>query len=43
MDWTKRPYVRGSYSYPAPGSYPGGTSMREELANMKSRLEAAKS
>jgi hypothetical protein len=31
-DWTKQPYVRGSYSYPAPGSYPGGLTMREELA-----------
>ena len=31
-DWTNEPYVRGSYSYPAPGTYPGGTSMREELA-----------
>jgi hypothetical protein len=32
QDWTNEPYVRGSYSYPAPGTYPGGTSMREELA-----------
>jgi len=32
QDWTSEPYVRGSYSYPAPGTYPGGTSMREELA-----------
>jgi PKD repeat protein len=32
-DWTNEPYVRGSYSYPAPGTYPGGTSMREELAS----------
>jgi len=32
QDWTNEPYVRGSYSYPAPGAYPGGTSMREELA-----------
>ena len=33
QDWTKEPYVRGSYSYPTPGSYPtGGPSMREELA-----------
>jgi monoamine oxidase len=31
-DWTKQPYVRGSYSYPAPGTYPGGTSMRQQLA-----------
>jgi PKD repeat protein len=31
-DWTIDPYVRGSYSYPAPGTYPGGTSMRQELA-----------
>ena len=33
QDWTKEPYVRGSYSYPVPGSYPtGGPSMRETLA-----------
>jgi monoamine oxidase len=32
QDWTNEPYVRGSYSYPAPGTYPGGTSMREQLA-----------
>jgi monoamine oxidase len=32
QDWTNEPYVRGSYSYPAPGTYPGGTSMRQELA-----------
>jgi len=32
QDWTNDPYVRGSYSYPAQGTYPGGTSMREELA-----------
>ena len=32
QDWTNEPYVRGSYSYPAPGTFPGGTSMREELA-----------
>jgi monoamine oxidase len=32
QDWTNEPYVRGSYSYPAVGTYPGGTSMREELA-----------
>jgi monoamine oxidase len=33
QDWTNEPYVRGSYSYPAPGTYPnGGPSMREELA-----------
>ncbi len=32
QDWTNEPYVRGSYSYPAPGTYPNGTSMREVLA-----------
>ena len=33
QDWSKEPYVRGTYSYPAPGSYPnGGPSMRETLA-----------
>jgi hypothetical protein len=32
QDWTNEPYVRGSYSYPAPGTFPGGTSMRQELA-----------
>ena len=33
QDWTAEPYVRGSYSYPGPGTYPGGTSMRQELAS----------
>ena len=33
QDWTAEPYIRGTYSYPAPGSYPnGGPSMRETLA-----------
>lgn len=33
QDWTAEPYVRGSYSYPAVGSYPdAGPSMREVLA-----------
>ena len=33
QDWTAEPYVRGTYSYPAPGSYPdGGPSMRQVLA-----------
>ncbi len=32
QDWTSEPYVLGSYSYPTVGSYPGGTSMREILA-----------
>jgi monoamine oxidase len=32
QDWTSEPYVLGSYSYPTVGSYPGGLSMREILA-----------
>jgi monoamine oxidase len=32
QDWTSEPYVLGSYSYPKVGSYPGGLSMREVLA-----------
>ncbi len=33
QDWSAEPYVRGTYSYPAPGSYPnGGSSMRQVLA-----------
>jgi len=32
QDWTSEPYVLGSYSYPSVGSYPGGLSMREVLA-----------
>jgi monoamine oxidase len=33
INWTAWPYVRGSYSYPAPGTYPtSGPSMREVLA-----------
>jgi PKD repeat protein len=33
MDWTAAPYVRGSYSYPAPGTRPlAGSTMREVLA-----------
>ncbi|MCH7600079.1 MAG: FAD-dependent oxidoreductase [Myxococcales bacterium] len=32
QDWSNEPYVLGSYSYPTVGSFPGGTSMREVLA-----------
>jgi monoamine oxidase len=33
QDWTADPWVRGSYSYPAPGSYPdSGPSARQVLA-----------
>lgn len=34
MNWSAHPYVRGSYSFPAPGTYPSiaGTSMRDLLA-----------
>jgi monoamine oxidase len=34
QNWGTEPYVRGCYSYPAPGTYPagGGTSMGEVLA-----------
>ena len=32
QDWTSEPYVLGSYSYPTVGSYPGGLSMRQILA-----------
>ena len=33
QDWSSEPYVRGSYSYPAPGSYPDGNdSARQVLA-----------
>jgi monoamine oxidase len=33
QDWTAEPWVRGSYSYPAPGSYPDtGPSARQVLA-----------
>jgi len=33
QDWTAEPYVLGSYSYPAPGSYPtSGLSARQVLA-----------
>jgi PKD repeat protein len=32
QDWTSEPYVLGSYSYPTVGSYPGGLSMRQVLA-----------
>jgi hypothetical protein len=33
MDWTASPYVRGSYSYPAPGTRPiSGPTMRQVLA-----------
>ncbi len=34
MNWSAEPYVRGSYSFPSPGSYPyvKGPSMRDALA-----------
>ncbi|MDX1693767.1 MAG: NAD(P)/FAD-dependent oxidoreductase [Ketobacteraceae bacterium] len=34
MNWSDEPYVRGSYSFPAPGTYPSilGDSMRDYLA-----------
>ncbi len=32
MDWTASQYVLGSYSYPAPGTRPTGTTMRQKLA-----------
>jgi len=33
QNWTEDPYVRGTYSYPVPGTYfPSGPSMREVLA-----------
>jgi hypothetical protein len=33
QDWTASPYVRGSYSFPAPGTRPiAGSTMREVLA-----------
>lgn len=34
MNWSAEPYVRGSYSFPAPGTYPtaNGKSMRDWLA-----------
>jgi hypothetical protein len=31
-NWTADPYIRGSYSYPAPGTRPNGTTMRQVLA-----------
>jgi len=31
-NWTADAYIRGSYSFPAPGTRPGGTTMREILA-----------
>ncbi|MDG2336329.1 MAG: FAD-dependent oxidoreductase [Myxococcota bacterium] len=31
-NWSADPYIRGSYSFPAPGTRPGGTTMREVLA-----------
>lgn len=33
MDWSQEPFIRGSYSYPAVGSYPlSGTTQRQILA-----------
>ena len=34
QDWGAEPYVRGAYSFPAPGTYPtdGGSNMKEVLA-----------
>jgi monoamine oxidase len=33
QDWTAQPYIRGSYSYPAPGTRPlAGLTMRQALA-----------
>ena len=31
-NWSADPYILGSYSFPAPGTRPGGTTMREILA-----------